>query len=108
MKARKFLKRRCLSPDDFLVYNQQGTVEVNGGRCRATDGTPIRRGAHASASNVNDQPVRAGRDARHLGRRSQKVERAMKNVKHVSVRVAAAVATVVALIATVGAPVKWY
>jgi hypothetical protein len=32
----------------------------------------------------------------------------MKNIKYISVRVGAAVATVVALIATVGAPVKWY
>lgn len=43
MNSRKFLKDRCLSPDDFHAYNNGCTVEVNGGRRRAMDGTPTRR-----------------------------------------------------------------
>jgi hypothetical protein len=71
------------------------------------DGTPNRRAHYASASQDNHLPAGAGCDARHHGRRPNEVEHEMKNFTHTSVRAAAAVATFVALIASVGAPWKW-
>jgi hypothetical protein len=71
------------------------------------DGTPNRRALDASASKDNHLPAGAGCDARHHRRSAIEVERAMKNLTHTSVRAAAAVATFVALISSVGAPWKW-
>jgi len=45
-------------------------VEVNGGRRRAMDGTPIEEDAHASASQAHPFPAGAGRDPGHHCRRA--------------------------------------
>jgi hypothetical protein len=71
------------------------------------DGTPNRRALHASASKDNHLPAGAGGDARHHRRSANEMDGAMKNITHTSVRAAAAVATIVALISSVGAPWKW-
>jgi hypothetical protein len=71
------------------------------------DGTPTRRTLYASADKDNHLPAGAGRDARHHSRSANEMERAMKNLTHTSVRAAAAVATFVALVSSVGAPWKW-
>jgi hypothetical protein len=71
------------------------------------DGTPIRRGAHASASKDHHLPAGAGCDARHHSRSAIKMENVMKSFTQTSVRAAGAIATFVALIASVGAPWKW-
>ena len=63
-------------------------------------------GAYASASKAHHLPAGAGRDARHHCRRASKVG-LMKTITHTPVRAAAAMATFVALISSVGAPFKW-
>jgi hypothetical protein len=72
------------------------------------DGTPMRRAQYASASKDNHLPAGAGRDARHHRRCANEVECSMKQVIHTPVRAAAAIATFVAMIASVGAPFKWF
>jgi hypothetical protein len=69
--------------------------------------TPSRRDAYASASEDHHLQTGAGCDARHHTRSAIKMERQMRNFKHTSVRAAGAIATFVALIASVGAPWKW-
>ena len=62
-------------------------------------------GAHAS-SKTHTVSADADRDVHHDRRRTAEVVR-MKAVSHTPVRVAVAISTLVALIATVGAPFKW-
>src|SRR3954454_16149549 len=70
------------------------------------DGTPI-GGAHASASKGHPIPAGAGRDARCHRRRAEEVV-IVTTLRSAPVRIAAAIATVVALASSIGAPYKWY